>query len=153
MTNTRLSRQTNSIFLTLNDFWIFSRHLRDLFVCELCDYKTRWSSDLKRHIKKVHALVWKCDYCNFTTEVSREFLQDHHQQVHQGLPFYNKAKSLRVSGEQPRLMIEEASNTLESVLEGVDPAHHPIYKGNWDAIRTNSFEPKNSDFFRHGHRM
>ena len=113
--------------------------------CEHCDYKTRRWFNLKRHMRKFHAPVWKCDYCNFTTEVSREFLQDHHQQVHQGLPFYDKAKSLRVSGEQPRLMIEEASNTLESVLEGVDPAHHPIYKGNWDAIRTNSFEPKNSD--------
>ena len=121
--------------------------------CELCDYKTRWSSDLKRHIKKVHAPVWKCDYCNFTTEVSREFLQDHHQQVHQGLPFYDKAKSLRVGGEQPRLMVEEASNTLESVLEAVDPEHHPIYRVNWDAIRTDSFEPKNSDnkFINHAY--
>ena len=99
--------------------------------CELCDYKTRWSSDLKRHIKKVHAPVWKCDYCNFTTEVSRELLHDHHQQVHQGLPFYGKSKSLRVSGEQPRLMIKESSDTVESVLKTVDPAHHPIYRANW----------------------
>ena len=126
---------------------------RPLRRCEHCDYKTRRSFNLKRHMRKFHAPVWKCDYCNFTTEVSREFLHDHHQQVHQGLPFYAKAKSLRVSGGQPRLMIEEASNTLESVLEGVDPAHHPIYKGNWDAIRTNSFEPKNSDnkFINHAY--
>ena len=116
-----------------------------LYRCELCDYKTRWPSDLKRHMRKFHALVWKCDYCDFTTEVSRVLLNDHHHKVHQGLPFYDKAQSLRVGGEQPRLVIEESSDTVESVLKTVDPAHHLIYRANWDAIRTNSFEPKNSD--------
>ena len=50
-------------------------------------------------------------------------------------------------------MIEEASNTLESVLEAVDPEHHSIYRVNWDAIRTDSFEPKNSDnkFINHAY--
>ena len=113
--------------------------------CEHCDYKTRRHFNLKRHVRKFHALVWKCDYCDFTTEVCQELLHDHHQQVHQGLPFYGKSKSLRVSGEQPRLMIKEWSDTVESVLKTVDPAHHPIYRANWDAIRTNSYEPKNSD--------
>ena len=73
--------------------------------CEHCDYKTRRHFNLKRHVRKFHALVWKCDYCDFTTEVCQELLHDHHQQVHQGLPFYGKSKSLRVSGEQPRLMM------------------------------------------------
>ena len=96
-------------------------------------------------MRKFHALVWKCDYCDFTTEGSQELLHDHHHKVHQGLPFYDKAQSLRVSGAQPRVVIEESSDTVESVLKTVDPAHHPIYKNNRDGIRTKSYEPKISD--------
>ena len=53
--------------------------------CKKCDYKSKWCSSLRDHVKAVHeGIVYECEKCDYSAK-SKPSIREHKKAVHEGV--------------------------------------------------------------------